>query len=55
MQLNFSRRYNNRMSYTISSCLINIRYPAKNNIQTALENILAIFEGIREYGVYEKR
>jgi len=37
---------------------MNIGHPAKllikNYLQTALENILAMFEGIREYGVYEK-
>jgi hypothetical protein len=34
---------------------MNIDHPAKNNIQKALENILAMFEAIGEYGVYEKR
>jgi len=37
---------------------MNIGYQAelllKNNIKTTLENILAIFECIREYGVFEK-
>jgi len=43
------------MSHTISSCLMNIGQPIKNNVQTALENILAMFDVFREYGVFEKR
>jgi hypothetical protein len=29
--------------------------PDKNNIKTAHENILAIFDVFREYGVFEQR
>jgi hypothetical protein len=55
MQLKFFRCYNTRMNHTISSCLINIGYQIKNNIQTSLENILAMFDVFREYGIFEKK